>query len=46
MQGAEYIISVNRDRNAAIFDYSDCGAVADFISLLPALIAEIKKRSV
>ena len=46
MQGAEYIISVNRDRSAAIFDYSDCGAVADFTSLVPALIAEIKKRSV
>lgn len=44
MQGAKHIISINRDPHAAIFDFSDGAAVADYASLIPAIIAEIKKR--
>lgn len=44
MQNAKYIISINKDPHAPIFEYSDCAAVADFTTLVPALIAEIKNR--
>lgn len=44
MQGAKHIISINRDPHAAIFDFSDGAAVADYTSLIPAIIAEIKRR--
>jgi electron transfer flavoprotein alpha subunit len=44
MQGAKHIISINRDSHAAIMDFSDGAAVADYTSLIPAILAEIKKR--
>lgn len=45
MQDSGCIVSVNKDKNARIFDISNYGAVADLKALIPALIAEIKKRS-
>lgn len=44
VQGSKYILSINKDPRAAIFDISNGAAVADFTSLVPAIIAEIKKR--
>ena len=44
MQDAKHIISINRDKKAPIFGCSDSAAVADFASLVPAIIREIKKR--
>ena len=44
MQGAKHIISINKDSRAAIFDISNGAAVADYTTLIPAIIAEIKKR--
>lgn len=44
MQGAELKVSINRARNAPIFDISNYGIAADLKSVLPALIAEIKRR--
>lgn len=44
MQGAKHIISINKDPRAAIFDISNGAAVADYTTLIPAIIAEIKKR--
>lgn len=44
MRDAGCIISINKDKNARIFDISDYGAVADLKTLVPAVIAEVKKR--
>lgn len=44
MQNAKCVVSVNRMEGAPIFDISHYGAVADFKTLIPAVIAEIKKR--
>lgn len=44
MQDSECIISINRDESAPIFDKSQYGIAADFRTLLPAIIAELKKR--
>lgn len=44
MKDSDCIISINKDKNARIFDISDYGAVADLRTLLPAIIRELKKR--
>lgn len=44
MRDADCIISINKDKNARIFDISNYGAVADLKTLVPAVIAEVKKR--
>lgn len=44
MEKSKKIISINKDKLAAIFDVSHYGAVADYRQLIPALIAEIKAR--
>ena len=36
--------SINTAASAPVFDISGYGAVADFRSLVPALVKEIKKR--
>ena len=43
MQGATTIISVNRDANAPIFQFSDTGYVGDLEIVLPALVRRIKE---
>lgn len=44
MQNSKCIISINHTAGAPIFDVSHYGAVADYKSLVPAIIEEIKKR--
>lgn len=44
MQNAGCIISVNHTNGAPIFDISHYGAVADYRSVIPALVDEIKRR--
>lgn len=44
MQNADCIISVNHTKGAPIFDISHYGAVADYRSVVPALVEEIRKR--
>ncbi len=43
VQGATTIISVNRDANAPIFQFSDTGYVGDLEIVLPALVRRIKE---
>ncbi len=44
MQNAKCIMSVNHAASAPIFDVSHYGAVMDYRTFLPAVIAEIRKR--
>ena len=43
MIGSGYIIAINKDEDAAIFDIADVGIVGDVMKVLPLLIEEIKK---
>ncbi|MFO7882946.1 MAG: electron transfer flavoprotein subunit alpha/FixB family protein [Kosmotogaceae bacterium] len=42
MQTSDYIISLNKDKNAAIFEFSDIGLVGDATQILEELIEELK----
>lgn len=44
MQGSKCIVSVNHNAEAPIFEVSQYGVNADYRIILPAVIAEIKKR--
>lgn len=44
MEKAKHIFTINKDSYAPIFDVSNYGAVADYKTLLPAIIEEIKAR--
>lgn len=41
--GSDFILAVNKDEDAAIFDVADIGIVGDGMIVLPELIREIKK---
>lgn len=43
MDESEYIIAVNTDKNAPIFDIADLGVVGDYKKILPLLIKKIKE---
>ena len=44
MQNSKCIISINHTPGAPIFDISHYGVTEDYRSVVPAIIAEIKKR--
>jgi electron transfer flavoprotein alpha subunit len=44
MENSEYIIAVNKDKSAPIFQVADIGVVADLNQLLPTLNKLIKKE--
>ena len=44
MEGSEYIIAVNKDKGAPIFNIADIGVVADLNQLLPLLDKRIKEE--
>ena len=44
MQDADYIIAINKDRQAPIFDVAHLGIVGDVFEIIPGMIAELRKR--
>ena len=44
MQTSQTIVSINKDGNAPIFDFSDYGIVGDLHSIVPALTELVKER--
>jgi electron transfer flavoprotein alpha subunit len=44
-KGAKHVLVINKDREAPFFRRADYGVVGDLHDILPALIAEIRKRS-
>jgi electron transfer flavoprotein alpha subunit len=44
MQSSGTIISINKDANAPIFEYSDLGVVGDLHTIVPKLTELVKER--
>ncbi|HSK26802.1 MAG TPA: electron transfer flavoprotein subunit alpha/FixB family protein [Jiangellales bacterium] len=44
MQGSRTIVAINKDPKAPIFGIADLGVVGDAHQVLPALLAEVRKR--
>ena len=44
MQTSQTIVSINKDPNAPIFDFSDLGVVGDLQTIVPQLTALVKER--
>ena len=43
MQDAEYIIAINKDEHAPIFDVAHLGIVGDVFEIIPGMIEELRK---
>lgn len=44
MEGSEYIIAINNDESAPIFEIADCGIVGDVFEILPEMIKLYSKE--
>jgi electron transfer flavoprotein alpha subunit len=44
MSGSGYIVAINKDEDAPIFDVADVGIVGNVTDILPLMIEEIKAR--
>ena len=44
MSGSGYIVAINKDEDAPIFDVADVGIVGNVMDILPLMIEEIKAR--
>jgi electron transfer flavoprotein alpha subunit len=44
MQNAEYVIAINRDPHAPIFEKADLGIVGDVFEIVPGLISALKTK--
>ncbi len=44
MQTSDFIIAINKDKNAPIFDVAHLGIVGDVFQILPAVIEQLKQK--
>lgn len=44
MQSSDFIIAINKDKNAPIFQIADVGVVADLYAIIPKVIEKINQR--
>ena len=44
MTGSGYVVAINKDEDAPIFDVADVGIVGDAMQVLPVMIEEIRQR--
>ena len=44
MQGSNVIVSINKDANAPIFEFSDLGVVGDVHEIVPKLTELVRAR--
>lgn len=43
MQNSDFILAINRDANAPIFELANAGIVGDLFEVIPAMIAELRE---
>ena len=43
MIGSDYIVAINKDEDAPIFEIANVGIVGNVLEVLPMMIEEIKK---
>ena len=44
MQNSDYIIAINKDKNAPVFDVAHLGIVGDVFDIIPAVIEQIRQQ--
>ena len=44
MEGSEFVVAINSDPQAPIFEVADMAVVGDFREILPPLLDEIRQR--
>lgn len=45
MQTSDYVVAINKDPEAPIFEFADLSVVGDLFEVIPALTAELKRRA-